>query len=244
MLRIVKQLEKIKSTYMRKLSTLLLIMPFAFLSGCGKQPETQSAPAVSDNFQAVYDGISQEELRQHTKTISSDEFEGRLPNTIGEQKTLEYLTNAFKEIGYEPGNGDSFLQPVELMEMTADPDMTLTMGSHSFTYKENMVASTKREQAQVDLAGSDIVFVGYGVNAPEYQWNDYEGLDVKGKTVVILVNDPGFENPESGKFQGKTMTYYGRWSYKYEEASRQGAEAAIIVHETAPCILRMVGCSQ
>ena len=97
-----------------------------------------------------------------------------------------------------------------------------------------MVASSKREQETVSLENSELVFVGYGVNAPEYDWNDYEGLDVTGKTVVILVNDPGFENPESGKFQGTTMTYYGRWSYKYEEASRQGAAGALIVHETAP----------
>ena len=166
--------------------------------------------------------------------LASDEFEGRSPTTAGETKTLDYLVENFKALGYQPGNGNSFLQAVELMEITADPDMTLTMGNHSFAYKENMVASSKRETAQINLADSDIVFVGYGVNAPEYNWNDYEGLDVKGKTVVILVNDPGFENPDSGKFQGKTMTYYGRWSYKYEEASRQGAEAAIIVHETAP----------
>ena len=120
------------------------------------------------------------------------------------------------------------------MEITADPNMTMTIGDNEFVYKTDMVASSKREQSVVSLEDSELVFVGYGVNAPEYDWNDYEGLDVTGKTVVILVNDPGFENPESGKFQGTTMTYYGRWSYKYEEASRQGAAGAIIVHETAP----------
>ena len=118
------------------------------------------------------------------------------------------------------------------MEITADPDMTMTIGDNNFAYKEQMVASSKREQSSVSLEDSELVFVGYGVNAPEYDWNDYEGLDVEGKTVVMLINDPGFENPES-KFQGTTMTYYGRWSYKYEEASRQGAAGAIIVHETA-----------
>lgn len=224
---------------MQKNAISVLLLCVAGLTACGKT-ETQSteqAPAASqveNNFDEVYNAISEKELKDHTRIISSDEFEGRLPTTEGEKKTLEYLTSNFKAMGYKPGNGDSYLQPVELMEMTADPDMTLTMGSQSFKYKENMVASTKREQNVVTLENSDIVFVGYGVNAPEYQWNDYEGLDVKGKTVVILVNDPGFENPDSGKFQGKTMTYYGRWSYKYEEASRQGAEAAIIVHETAP----------
>ena len=225
---------------MQKNAISILLVCAAGLTACGQSniPSTDTskaaAPQVENNFEQVYASISQEELRQHTKTLASDEFGGRLPTTEGEKKTLDYLVSHFKSYGLEPGNGDSYLQPVELMEMNADPDMTLTMGKQAFNYKENMVASTKREQAVVELKNSDIVFVGYGVNAPEYQWNDYEGLDVKGKTVVMLVNDPGFENPDSGKFQGKTMTYYGRWSYKYEEASRQGAEAAIIVHETAP----------
>lgn len=187
-----------------------------------------------DNFEQTYDEINETQLKVHIKTLSSDEFEGRAPTTIGETKTLNYLVENFKQLGYQPGNGDSFLQSVELLEMTADPDMTMTLGSHSFNYKEGMVASTKREKETVTLNNSELVFVGYGVNAPEYDWNDYAGLDVKGKTVVILVNDPGFENPQGGKFQGKSMTYYGRWTYKYEEASRQGAEAAIIVHEMAP----------
>jgi Zn-dependent M28 family amino/carboxypeptidase len=187
-----------------------------------------------DNFKQTYDEINETQLKVHVKTLSSDEFEGRAPTTIGETKTVNYLMENFKQLGYQPGNGDSFLQSVELLEMNADPDMTMTIGSHSFAYKEDMVASTKHEKATVTLNNSEVVFVGYGVNAPEYDWNDYAGLDVKGKTVVILVNDPGFENPNGGKFQGKSMTYYGRWTYKYEEASRQGAKAAIIVHETVP----------
>lgn len=215
---------------MRKILFSSLAGLTILVAGCG----TSAPPQVTDNFDEIYQGISETYLKDHIKILSSDEFEGRLPTTVGEEKTLAYLLDNFKKMGLQPGNGDSFLQPVELMEITADPAMTLTMGNSSFAYKENMVASTKREQTKVELKDSEIVFVGYGVNAPEYNWNDYAGLDVKGKTVVILVNDPGFENPESGKFQGKTMTYYGRWSYKYEEASRQGAEAAIIVHETAP----------
>ncbi|WP_460313176.1 M28 family metallopeptidase [Aliiglaciecola aliphaticivorans] len=211
------------------------IFPVVFsilaIVGCEQLPNSESPQS---NFQQVYESISEQELKQHVKTISSDEFEGRGPTTDGETKTLEYLVDNFKSLGFEPGNGNSYLQAVELMEITADPNMQLHMGKNTFEYQKNMVASSKRETPQVNLNDSEIVFVGYGVNAPEYNWNDYQGLDVKGKTVVILVNDPGFENPESGKFQGKTMTYYGRWTYKYEEASRQGAEAAIIVHETAP----------
>lgn len=202
------------------------------LAACQNSQTTEASKV--DNFEEVYKQIDTQDLKTHMKTLASDEYEGRLPTTIGEQKTLDYLVSEFKALGYQPGNGDSYLQAVELIEMTAAPDMTLTIGENNFAYKEGMIASTKREQNLVELKNSDLIFVGYGVNAPEYDWNDYEGLDVKGKTVVILVNDPGFESPESGKFQGKTMTYYGRWSYKYEEASRQGAEAAIIVHETKP----------
>jgi Zn-dependent M28 family amino/carboxypeptidase len=188
----------------------------------------------SADFERVYNQISDIDLKNYTRTLSSDEFEGRQPTTNGEKKTLDYLVSQFQTLGLEPGNGDSYLQPVDLVQIVADPNMTMQVGSQQLVYKENMVASTHREQERVDLKDSDLVFVGYGVNAPEYDWNDYEGLDVKGKTVVILVNDPGFEDPSSGKFQGQTMTYYGRWSYKYEEASRQGAQAALIVHETAP----------
>ncbi|WP_088329131.1 M28 family metallopeptidase [Lacimicrobium sp. SS2-24] len=204
------------------------IVPLLYTLGC------TSTDAPRNNFQQVYDQIKAKDLAQHTKVLSSDEFEGRLPTTVGEEKTLDYLVSEFKRLGLQPGNGDSFFQPVKLLEITADPDMTMQLGSQTLNYKTDMVAGTRQEQEKVSLNDSELVFVGYGVNAPEYGWNDYAGLDVKGKTVVILVNDPGFENPDSGKFQGTTMTYYGRWTYKYEEASRQGAEGAIIVHETAP----------
>ena len=216
----------------QKLLMLCLPMILAFSACQDKQVEV--LPSDVNNFIDVYQGINTDDLKKHIKILASDEFEGRLPTTVGEQKTLDYLVNEFKKLGYQPGNGDSYLQPVELIEMTADPDMTLTIGENDFIYKEGMMASTSQEQTKVELKNSEVVFVGYGVNAPEYDWNDYQGLDVKDKTVVILVNDPGFENPQGDKFQGKTMTYYGRWTYKYEEASRQGAKAAIIVHETQP----------
>ncbi|MGQ8364046.1 M28 family metallopeptidase [Glaciecola sp. 1036] len=206
-------------------------------SACSKEPEapsTTTEPQTPSNFEQVYADISVDNLREHIKTLASDEFAGRLPTTEGEQKTLDYLVNSLKASGFGPGNGDSFFQQVDLMEITADPDMTLTLGDQTLEYKEGMVAGSKREQAEITLKDSEVIFLGFGVNAPEYEWNDYADVDVKGKTVIVLVNDPGFENPDSGKFQGKTMTYYGRWSYKYEEASRQGAEAVFIVHETAP----------
>ncbi|MEQ3641180.1 MAG: M28 family metallopeptidase [Alteromonas sp.] len=228
---------------MKKIFLPLLVPALISVSAC--TPSNDSKTNVSDtdtlataqettNFDSVYNSISDADIREPLKILSSDEFEGRLPTTEGEKKTIDYLVSQFKEAGLEPGNGDSYLQKVALMEITANPDMTMTIGDNRFAYKEDMVASSKREQASVSLNDSELVFVGYGVNAPEYKWNDYESLDVEGKTVVILINDPGFENPKSGKFQGTTMTYYGRWSYKYEEASRQGAAAAIIVHESAP----------
>jgi len=186
------------------------------------------------SFDQAYQQINEKDLRQAVKTLSSDEFEGRQPTTIGEARTLEYLTKAFKALGYAPGNGDSYLQGVNLLKIEAEPNVSLTIGQSQYTYKENMVVGSARERTSNSLKGSELVFVGYGVNAPEYGWNDYAGVDVKGKTVVILVNDPGFANPDGDKFQGKTMTYYGRWTYKYEEASRQGAAGALIVHETAP----------
>lgn len=212
----------------RQNAALLAALSFALMSCTSTEPEN------NDNFLQVYKNISESDLKQHTKTIASDEFAGRQPTTIGERKTLDYLVNNFKQLGYQGANNGSFLQDVELVEMTASPKMVMHIGNNSFSYKEDMIASTKREKTMIELKNSEVVFVGFGVNAPEYGWNDYAGLDVKGKTVVILVNDPGFEAPDSGKFQGETMTYYGRWTYKYEEASRQGAEAALIVHETAP----------
>lgn len=214
---------------MKKILLPLVVSGCVALSAC-----SSDKPAEISNFDSVYSSITSDKIAPPLKTLASDEFEGRLPTTVGEEKTLDYLVSEFKRMGLKPGNGDSYLQKVALMEITADPDMTMTIGDNEFTYKIDMVAGSKREQNEVTLTDSELVFVGYGVNAPEYDWNDYEGLDVEGKTVVILVNDPGFENPDSGKFQGTTMTYYGRWSYKYEEASRQGAAGAIIVHETAP----------
>lgn len=199
-----------------------------------EQAKSPEKPIQASNFEQVYAAITPEDFVDPIKTLASDEFEGRAPTSKGEELTLAYLTEQFSAAGFIPGNGDSYFQEVDLMEIVASPDMSLTIGGNKFKYKESMVLNSQREQNEITIENSELVFVGYGVNAPEYEWNDYEGLDVKGKTVVILVNDPGFENPQGGKFQGKTMTYYGRWSYKFEEASRQGAAAALIVHETAP----------
>ncbi|HJU40787.1 MAG TPA: M28 family metallopeptidase, partial [Tahibacter sp.] len=172
----------------------------------------------------------------HLKKLASDEFEGREPGTLGERLTTAYLKDQFERMGLAPGNKDSWFQSVPTVETTlTNTDVTLDVAVggnvEKFAYKTDMIVGTLAAKPQVDVKDSELVFVGYGVNAPEQQWNDYAGLDVKGKTVVVLVNDPGFANNDESLFKGRAMTYYGRWTYKFEEAARQGAAAALIVHE-------------
>lgn len=174
------------------------------------------------------------QYRTDVKTLASDAFGGRAPLSEGETLTLDYLVKAFKDMGLKPGFGDSYLQAVPLAQISADQNMQLDIGGLKFANGSEFTARTQRIAETVSLNKSDVVFVGYGINAPEYGWNDYQGLDVKGKTVIVLVNDPGFATQDPAVFKGNAMTYYGRWTYKYEEAERQGAEAVFIVHETAP----------
>ncbi|TVV75774.1 M28 family peptidase [Sphingomonas solaris] len=178
-------------------------------------------------------------LKTVTKTLSQDSFEGRAPATPGEDKTVAYIAERFAAAGLKPGVRGGWYQPVPLVELTLKntPAITVTGGRTplSFAYKTDMVIGTYRVVPQVAVESSDVVFVGYGINAPEKGWNDYAGLDVKGKTVVILVNDPDWQaRATTGLFDGRAMTYYGRWTYKFEEAARQGAAMALIVHDTAP----------
>lgn len=178
-------------------------------------------------------------LKAVTRTLSSDAFEGRAPTTPGEDKTVAYIIDQMKKAGLKPGNHGSWTQDVPLVEITAAPEMAFTVNGGKtplrFAYKTDFVAGTKRVTPHSALRDSEMVFVGYGINAPEKGWNDYAGLDVKGKTVIILVNDPDYEMEGlDGPFEGRAMTYYGRWTYKYEEAARQGAAGAIIVHDTFP----------
>ncbi|MEI8706761.1 M28 family metallopeptidase [Pseudoalteromonas sp. B62] len=206
----------------------LTLLATAVLAGCAT---TSITPTDVTNG---YNSIQADELAKHVKVLASDEFGGRAPSSPGEKLTLDYLTAQFKALGLEPGNGDSYLQEVPLVSLEADSNMALSIGGKDYQYKKDMVMGSSRISAQEGIENSELVFVGYGVNAPEYNWNDYEGLDVKGKTVVMLVNDPGFATKDPALFTGDAMTYYGRWTYKYEEASRQGAAGAIIIHETAP----------
>lgn len=193
---------------------------------------TISLPVFAET--AFVQSLDLAQYRTDVKTLASDAFGGRAPLSEGETLTLDYLVKAFKDMGLKPGFGDSYLQAVPLAQISADQNMQLDIGGLKFANGSEFTARTQRVAETVSLNKSDVVFVGYGINAPEYGWNDYQGLDVKGKTVIVLVNDPGFATQDPAVFKGNAMTYYGRWTYKYEEAARQGAEAVFIVHETAP----------
>jgi Zn-dependent M28 family amino/carboxypeptidase len=187
------------------------------------------------------DGLQSFTLRgfeDHVRILASDEYQGRKPFTEGEVKTLAYLQEQFKTIGLEPGNKDSYLQEVPMVEITATADSVMQVKSAkgNFTLKgfSDYVLSTERTDSSIVWKDEEVVFAGFGIVAPEYQWNDYEGLDVKNKIVVVLVNDPGFGGDDTTFFKGNTMTYYGRWTYKYEEAARQGAKGCFVIHNTIP----------
>ncbi|HWZ36568.1 MAG TPA: PA domain-containing protein, partial [Mucilaginibacter sp.] len=186
------------------------------------------------------DGLStfnKDSLASHIITLASDEYQGRRPFTEGETKTIAYLQNTYKHLGLEPGNGNSYLQDVPMVEITPKTvsPLKVTSAKGSFELKniQDFVMWTERTDTVQSFNNDEVVFAGFGVVAPEYKWDDYAGLDVKGKIVMVLVNDPGFETGDTTLFKGKTMTYYGRWTYKYEEAARQGAKGCIIVHNTA-----------
>ncbi len=187
--------------------------------------------------------IDAADLMRLTTTLASDEFEGRAPGTPGEEKTVALLTARFQELGLAPGNPDgSYVQAVDLVGFTAQPTASFAVGSRriGLRFPDDYVAVSRRTVPEVNVVNSDMVFVGYGVVAPEYGWDDFKGVDVRGKTVVMLINDPAVPDPadasrlDSTMFRGPAMTYYGRWTYKYESATERGAAAAIVVHETGP----------
>lgn len=204
---------------------------------------TQSATPDVEGRDWAGAPMSADGLMEHIRVLASDEFEGRAPGTNGERLTLAYLERAFADAGLQPGvvNADgsrSWLQPTPLVAATLTNTPTLTFsgrdGARNYTYATQFSAWTRRLDPRVSVENAPLVFVGYGINAPELGWNDYEGVDVRGKIVVMLINDPDFETGDDRGFGGRAMTYYGRWTYKFEEAGRQGAAGAIIIHETAP----------
>ena len=222
------------------------------LAGACSAPESQPAsdarPGPTPTVERIPMGelplVDIDTVLAHTKVLSSDQFEGRAPGGKGEALTVGYLVNQFKKIGLKPGNPDgTYVQKVPLVGMTASPaPLVLRKGSQQVTLKwrDDLVAGTKRVMETVALADSDLVFVGYGVVAPEHDWDDYKGLDVRGKTLVMLVNDPPVPDPSNPAeldprmFGGRAMTYYGRWTYKFEIASEKGAAGVFIIHETGP----------
>jgi Zn-dependent M28 family amino/carboxypeptidase len=209
---------------------LLTFSAFGFF-GCAKESEEK-------RLRTALESLNAEDLAKDTQILASDEFEGRAPASEGETKTVNFLGDEFQKIGLKPGNGRSYFQEIPMVVIAADPAARLEVRGDkktiSFAYREEFVAETQRVAEEVSLVDSEMVFAGYGIVAPEYNWNDYEGLDVRGKTVVVLVNDPGYATQDPALFTGRAMTYYGRWTYKYEEAARQGAAGVFIVHETEP----------
>jgi Zn-dependent M28 family amino/carboxypeptidase len=192
--------------------------------------------------EAATAGITAASIEARTRTISSDAFEGRAPATPGEEKTIAYLEAEFRKLGLQPGNPDgTYLQSVPLVGITSDVKATFRAGNQTIAVEPvtEFTALSRRLTPTVDVPATDLVFVGYGVVAPEYGWDDYKGLDVRGKIIVMLVGDPPVPDPTTGRldermFKGKAMTYYGRWMYKYEIAAAKGAAGCLIVHETGP----------
>jgi len=207
----------------------LSLLPCALLASCMLNHHNDSDDGLA-SFSAT-------DLAANIKILSSDSFQGRKPFTAGELKTTDFLQTQFKKIGLEPGNGSSYLQDVPMINILSHPAATMQVqsakGNFDLKGYDEYVFSTPKTDSIITLDKSQVVFAGYGVVAPEYNWNDYAGLDVKGKVVMVLVNDPGFNNNDTTLFKGKTMTYYGRWTYKFEEAARQGAKGCLVIHSTA-----------
>ncbi|RUO29516.1 M28 family metallopeptidase [Aliidiomarina sanyensis] len=208
-------------------------------TACSPAPQVEEPlyPAQTD-ADGLVDSHFSDTYRDHLRTLASDEFEGRAPGTRGEELTIEYAANVFREHGIKSFTNEDYTQPVPLVRVAPSrvTNMTLTHEGETseLSYRSQMMGWTSRVVDAIEVSESDMVFVGYGIVAPEFDWNDYEGLDVEGKTVVMFVNDPGYATQDPALFNGNSMTYYGRWTYKFEEAARQGATGAIIIHEDGP----------
>ena len=205
---------------------LAAILMSVFMCSCSEN----TADAISDN------AISKEEIKKHLEELSSDKYEGRKPFSRTEKITIEYIKNEFESMGLLPANNGSYYQEVPMMEITSHPaefmNVKTKLGSFDLKFKEDFVIHADKTVDDIEIKDSELVFCGFGINAPEKNWNDYAGVDMKGKIAVVLVNDPGFGSEKDDFFKGDIMTYYGRWTYKYEEAERQGAKGLLLIHET------------
>ncbi len=217
---------------------------FALLLACSEsRPPQHNVTTQSAALQPALESFSSEDLLKHARVLASDEFEGRFPGTKGEELTVNYLVEQFQKLKLKPGNPDgTYVQKVPLVGITGESQASFASAGKRLDLrpKTDYVALTRRLVSEVQVDSSEVVFVGYGVVAPEYGWDDYKGVDVRGKTIVMLVNDPAVPDAkdptklDEGFFKGRAMTYYGRWTYKYEIAAEKGAAAALIVHETGP----------
>jgi Zn-dependent M28 family amino/carboxypeptidase len=210
---------------------------------CASATSLLAVDELALRLQPALEAIMPDGLLAHIKILASDEFEGRAPGTKGEELSIKYITDQFKQIGLKPGNPDgSYIQEVPLVGIKSDPKMSFIIGDKTtdLKYPNDFVASSARLQSEIKIDNSDVVFVGYGIVAPEYGWDDYKDVDVSGKTILMLIGDPPVPDPKDASklddkmFKGKAMTYYGRWTYKYEIAAQKGAAAAVIIHETEP----------
>ncbi len=217
-------------------------LPFTLLALLLLNSETFAADPPVVPTEAA-DAITAADLLKHIKVLASDEFEGRAPGSKGEELSVKYISDQFKALGLKPGNPNgSYTQEVPLAGIITAPTASFLVGDKKTELKfpDDYVASSARLQSEIKADNTDIVFVGYGVVAPEFGWDDYKDVDVRGKTILMLINDPAIPDPadptklDSKMFKGSAMTYYGRWTYKYEIAAQKGAAAAIIIHETVP----------
>src|SRR5438874_6217005 len=201
------------------------------------------ADSEVERLKPALDAITPDGLLSHIKMLAYDEFEGRAPGSKGEELSIKYISDQFNAAGLKPGNPDgTYLQEVPLAGIKSTPDASFVASGRTMTltYPDDYVASSARLQNEIKVDNSDIIFVGYGIIAPEYGWNDYKDVDVRGKTILMLINDPAIPDPndptklDEKMFGGRAMTYYGRWTYKYEIAAERGAAAAVIIHETEP----------
>ncbi len=228
----------------RHFVTLAAFTTLVAIGACGGRDSAGSASSatLAAGADSAAQAITSADILQHIKDLSADSMEGRAPGTPGEAKTIAYLQAQYKALGLKPGNPDgTYLQNVDLIGYTAHPTASYVSGGKkiSFKYPDDFIANSRHDRTETKVENSDVVFVGYGIVAPEYGWDDYKGMDMTGKTILMLVNDPQIRVPndtalDTTMFKGKAMTYYGRWTYKYEIASLKHAAAAIIIHETGP----------
>src|SRR5437016_10208130 len=219
------------------ISRLLLAIFFSATAALAGNDE------LKERLQPALEAITPDGLLAHIKVLASDEFEGRSPGTKGEDLSVTYIADQFKKIGLKPGNPDgTYTQEVPLAGIKSEPRMSFSVGDKTMDlkYPDDFVASSARLQSEIKIDKADVVFVGYGVGASEYGWDDYKDVDVRGKTLLMLIGDPPVPDPKNPSklddkmFKGRAMTYYGRSTYKYEIAAKKGAAAAIIIHETEP----------